>query len=218
MKIVIESTESDIEVKKSRFIGELKNVRSEDEAKAFLEDVSRKHREARHHCFAIRLGMTGKEFERFSDDGEPQGTAGKPILSLLQGAGLSDVCGVVTRYFGGTLLGTGGLVKAYSDSMKSAISLAKTAELKNGFRFTFLSDYPTSNRIRYLAGTLGIFTAQEEYTDVCRFTYILEKERFEDFTGRVREMSSGRINPENLEELLYYEENGKPNVYKAVSL
>lgn len=214
-RIIIASAESDVEAKKSHFIGELKNIRSEEEAKEFLEEVSKKHREARHHCYAIRIGEPGKEYERYSDDGEPQGTAGKPILALLQGAGLTDVCGVVTRYFGGTLLGTGGLVRAYSDSMKEALDLAETAELTEGFRFRFTSDYPTSNKIKYLAGTMEIFTENEEYSDVCRLTYIVEKEKYEDFTGKVREMSGGRIVPEETEELLYFLQNKKPQVYKS---
>jgi len=218
IKIVLESAESDLEAKKSYFIGELKNVHSEEEAKEFLALVAAKHREARHHCFAIRIGTPGNVYERFSDDGEPSGTAGKPILALLQGDGLYDVCAVVTRYFGGTLLGTGGLVRAYSDSMKEAIGLAETAVLSDGFRFTLCSDYSMANRIKYLAGTMDLYTEKEEYSDICALTYILEKEKYDDFTGKVREMSGGKILPENVSEISYYCRNGKPSVYKEKDL
>lgn len=218
MKIVLTSEESDLEAKKSHFLGELKNVRSEEEAKAFLAEVSVKHREARHHCFAMRIGTPGNVYERFSDDGEPSGTAGKPILALLQGESLYDVCAVVTRYFGGTLLGTGGLVRAYSDSMKEAIGLAETAIISDGFRFTLKSDYSMANRIKYLAGTMDLYTEKEEYSEICALTYILEKEKFEDFTGKVREMSGGKVVPQEISEICYYTNNGKPAVYKEKEL
>ena len=212
-RIVLSSTESDVEAKKSHFLGELRNVRSEDEAKAFLEEIRKKHRDARHHCFAMRIGSPDNVYERFSDDGEPQGTAGKPMLALLQGAGLYDVCAVVTRYFGGTLLGTGGLVRAYSDSLKEALELADCAALTDGFRFRLTCDYPTSNRIKYLAGTMDLYTLSEEYSDVCTLTYILEKEKYEEFTSKVREMSGGKILPEDVAELAFYTRDGKPSVY-----
>jgi len=212
-KIILNSAESDVEIKKSHFLGELKNVRSEEEAKEFLEEVRKKHRDARHHCFAMRIGSPENVYERFSDDGEPQGTAGKPILALLQGAGLYDVCAVVTRYFGGTLLGTGGLVRAYSDSLKEALELSESAELTKGFRFCLTSDYSMSNRIKYLAGTMDLFTLSEDYSDVCSLTYILEKEKFESFTSKVREMSGGKVVPENIAELSFFIKNGKPSVY-----
>jgi len=218
MNIVTCSVESDLEAKKSHFIGELKNIKSEEEAKAFLEEVSKRHREARHHCFAMRIGTPGNVYERFSDDGEPSGTAGKPILALLQGAGLYDVCAVVTRYFGGTLLGTGGLVRAYSDSMKEAIGLADISTLSDGYRFTLCCDYSMANRIKYLAGTMEIYTEKEEYSDICSLTYILEKDQFEDFTGKVREMSGGKAAPNNVSEICYYRKNGKPAVYKEKNL
>lgn len=218
MKIVTASTESDLEAKKSHFIGELRNIRSEEEAKEFLEEIAKKHREARHHCFALRIGTPGNVYERFSDDGEPSGTAGKPILALLQGAEMYDVCAVVTRYFGGTLLGTGGLVRAYSDSMKEAISLSETAVLAEGYRFTLSSDYSMANRIKYLAGTMDLYTEKEEYSDICAFTYVLEKEKYEDFTGKVREMSGGRVLPSGVTEICYYIKNGKPTVYKEKEL
>lgn len=215
-KIITVPGTSDVEAKKSHFICELKTVRNEDEAKEFLEEVRKEHREARHHCFALRTGEPGSEYERFSDDGEPQGTAGKPILSLLQGADLYDCIAVVTRYFGGTLLGTGGLVRAYSDSVKEALSDSQVSELIKGVRVKITSDYQTSNRIKYLAGTMGIFTEKEEYTDKCGFYYLIEDSQYDTFISKITEMSGGKIKPEQKKEVFYYMADS-PVVYKELN-
>lgn len=212
-KVITSPGVSDVEAKKSHFICELKTVRNEEEAKEFLEEVRKEHREARHHCFALRIGEPGTEYERFSDDGEPQGTAGKPILSLLQGAELYDCIAVVTRYFGGTLLGTGGLVRAYSDSVKEALAESEINELIKGVRVKITSDYQTANRIKYLAGTMGIFTEKEEYTDTCGFYYLIKEELYETFISKITEMSGGRIVP-SMKTGVYYYEKTSPVVYK----
>ena len=108
--------------KKSRFIGYIAPVTTEQEAAAFIESVRARHREARHNCYAYRLRQNN--LARFSDDGEPSGTAGRPILEVLQREDLTDVCVVVTRYFGGILLGTGGLARAYTQGCKIAVAAA----------------------------------------------------------------------------------------------
>ena len=105
--------------KKSRFIGYAQPVSSEEEAYAFVESVKKKHYDARHNCLAFAIGKENTLY-RFSDDGEPQGTAGKPILEVISGNQVTDICIVVTRYFGGTLLGTGGLVRAYTEASCAA--------------------------------------------------------------------------------------------------
>ena len=107
--------------KKSRFIGYAQPVSSEEEAYAFVESVKKKHYDARHNCHAFAIGKENTLY-RFSDDGEPQGTAGKPILEVISGNQVTDICIVVTRYFGGTLLGTGGLVRAYTEAAKLALA------------------------------------------------------------------------------------------------
>lgn len=211
--IITNGSEGTIEVKKSVFIAELKTVRTEEEAKAFLEDVGRRYRDANHHCFAYRIGEPGAELERFSDAGEPQGTAGKPILSLLRGEGLFDVCGVVTRYFGGTLLGTGGLSRAYSDAIKESLKNSVKSELFKGISTVIRSDYQLSNRIKYLASTMEIFTEKEEYTDRCEFTYLIEEEKAGSFLSKITEMSGGKVTGEEQKPLYFYRDV-KPVVYK----
>ncbi|MBQ7582572.1 MAG: YigZ family protein, partial [Lachnospiraceae bacterium] len=102
----------EITVKKSRFIATLKPVETEEEATAFINEVKKKYWDAKHNCSAFVVGENG-QLNRCSDDGEPAGTAGRPMLEVLQGIAVTNVCCVVTRYFGGTLLGTGGLIRAY---------------------------------------------------------------------------------------------------------
>ena len=213
--IITDALEGTVEVKKSVFIGELRNVRSEEEAKEFLEEVRKKYRDAGHHCFAMRLGEPGSEFEKSSDDGEPQGTAGKPILTFLKGEDLYDVCGVVTRYFGGTLLGTGGLSRAYSDSIREAFGVSVKSELYKGRKVHLKCDYQLSNRIKYLSQTMEIYTEKEEYSDVCDLYYLVEEEKFPVFSGKVTEMSGGKVVPLSDDPLYFYKDQ-KPVVYKML--
>ncbi|MDN5717337.1 MAG: YigZ family protein, partial [Janibacter sp.] len=117
--------EVELEVKRSRFLCTLERVESEDDARAVVERLRRQHWDARHHCSAFVVGPGG-EIARSSDDGEPSGTAGAPMLEVLQGHEVSDVVAVVTRWFGGVLLGTGGLVRAYSDSVRSGLDAVGT--------------------------------------------------------------------------------------------
>jgi uncharacterized YigZ family protein len=117
--------EAEIEVKRSRFLGTLVRVEDEAAARAVVERLRRQHWDARHHCSAFVLGPAG-EVQRSSDDGEPSGTAGAPMLEVLRGRGVSDVVAVVTRWFGGTLLGAGGLVRAYGDAVRAGLAVTGT--------------------------------------------------------------------------------------------
>ena len=112
---------AEVEDRGSRFLCTLRRVATEDDARALVAALRREHGDARHHCSAFVLGADGA-IQRSSDDGEPAGTAGAPMLDVLRGAGLSDVAAVVTRWFGGTLLGAGGLVRAYSDAVRGAVA------------------------------------------------------------------------------------------------
>jgi uncharacterized YigZ family protein len=124
---------AELEVKRSRFVCNVAPVESEEAARAFVEQVRSGSRDARHHCTAFVLGPDGAT-QRSNDDGEPSGTAGAPMLDVLRGRGLSDVVAVVTRWFGGTLLGTGGLIRAYGDAVTAALEAARlvTMELREG--------------------------------------------------------------------------------------
>lgn len=213
-RIISEAGTADVEVKKSHFLCDLRNVHSEEEARAFLDEVKHRYYDANHHCFAMRIGTPGSEYERFSDDGEPSGTAGKPMLGILKNENISDVCAVVTRYFGGTLLGTGGLLRAYSDSLKEGINNSRICELVPGKRFFLKCDYSFANKVKYTAECMALFPEKEEYSEVCRLYYLAEAEKFLPFTGKVREMSAGRVIAEGIEEVLFYkDDSGKPILY-----
>ncbi|MDO4487875.1 MAG: YigZ family protein [Eubacteriales bacterium] len=215
--IIILPGTSDLEVKKSHFISAFRNVRNEDEIREFLEEVRRTHREARHNCFAYRyIDESGNLQERFSDDGEPQGTAGKPMLEILKGRNIVDVCAVVTRYFGGTLLGTGGLFKAYTDSLKEGLEDSVIEPIKRGVRAEFTLDYPTSNKVKYLAQTMDIFTENEEYSDVCKLSYLVDEEKYAGLADKIVNLSNGKSSPQNETQVLFYNDNNKPVVYKQI--
>jgi len=126
-RTVARDAAAEIEVKRSRFRCALTRVETEDAARAAVDRARLDHRDARHHCSALVLGP-GAEVERTHDDGEPSGTAGAPMLEVLRGAAVSDTVAVVTRWFGGTLLGAGGLVRAYSDAVREALAVAGTRE------------------------------------------------------------------------------------------
>ena len=210
--ILISTGSSDVEVKKSHFLGELKRCRSEEEATEFIAEIRRKHRDARHHCFAMRIGKPGNVFERSSDDGEPQGTAGKPMLDLLKGACLYDVCAVVTRYFGGTLLGTGGLVHAYSDALKEALNASESAELKEGYRIALRCDYALANKIRRAAASMELYTMEENYGADCELVYLVPAEEAGQFERKVTELSAGQAETGSGMPVMFYGIE-KPAIY-----
>ena len=153
--------------KKSRFIGYAQPVSSEEEAYAFVESVKKKHYDARHNCHAFAIGKENTLY-RFSDDGEPQGTAGKPILEVISGNQVTDICIVVTRYFGGTLLGTGGLVRAYTDAAKACIENTQVLAKRRMIPMKLHTNYTDFGKIQYLLASEEIPILDSEYgEDVC---------------------------------------------------
>ena len=144
---LIEGAEGEIVEKKSRFIAQIAPVETEEEAYAFIEKIKKKHYDARHNCFAFSVGAE-MPLLRFSDDGEPQGTAGKPMLELIQNSGIHDICVVVTRYFGGTLLGTGGLVRAYTQATKEALEACTTKLMQQLLPVLIRTNYTDMGKIQ----------------------------------------------------------------------
>jgi len=163
---------AEIVVKKSRFIGVAANVSSEEEAASFLSAVKKQHYSARHNCYAYSIGTDNPRL-KFSDDGEPGGTAGKPILDVVTGSEISDIIIVVTRYFGGTLLGTGGLVRAYTDSARAAVAAADVRELIMAESCDIWMPYSDLGTVKYLLETNGVDVSRADYgTDVTIHTAI----------------------------------------------
>ena len=163
-KTVYRGGEGEITEKKSRFIANVVPVSSEEEAEEFIESMKKKYWDARHNCYAYIIGERG-EIKRFSDDGEPGGTAGKPILEVLSGEGVTNAAIVVTRYFGGTLLGTGGLVRAYGAAAKAGLSASAVINKIPGMRLSITTDYTGLGKLQYLLGQRGITVLDTVYTD-----------------------------------------------------
>lgn len=178
---IIEDSTGEIVEKKSRFIGYVRHVETEEEALSFVNEIKKKHYDARHNCYAYVIGEQ-QPLLRFSDDGEPGGTAGKPILEVITGKELCNICIVVTRYFGGTLLGTGGLVRAYTDAAKAAVEAAPIVRKRCMVPFSITAGYTDLGKIQYLLGNENIAVLDSEYgEDVVLKTeiYIDDVERIE---------------------------------------
>lgn len=182
--------ESRFEEKKSVFIGYLAPVSGDGEACAFIEEIKAMHRKARHNCYAYILGDGGA---RHSDDGEPQGTAGVPIYEVLQKEGLSGVCCVVTRYFGGVLLGAGGLVRAYTKAAADAVSAAKIKVMALAARVEISVDYPLYGRIPKILEEFGAKTADESFGDSVKITAYVREQLGEQLAARLTDACSGNV-------------------------
>lgn len=179
-----ENISGEIVEKKSKFIADVFPVESEKEAFEKLEEVRKRYRDARHHVFSYRIVNEG---ERASDDGEPSGTAGVPILDILRGMKLQNVLVVVTRYFGGILLGTGGLVKAYSDATKEALKSAKIKEKVLKVEYKIEIPYSYYDKTLYFCRTKQIPILKSEFLDNVTIFVAVERERKEEIERNIIE-------------------------------
>ena len=191
--------------KKSRFIAEVFPVSNEEEAFAHLEEIRKKHWDARHHCSAFVIGQKG-QLTRCSDDGEPSGTAGRPMLEVLLGEGICDIAVVVTRYFGGVLLGTGGLVRAYSAAVKEGLKNCVTGYRRLGTEIEMQTDYTGLGKLQYLLASRQISPIGEEYGADVKLRLLIPAEEAEDLRAELTDALNGRIGWEKLEERYYIEQ------------
>ncbi|MBQ3546658.1 MAG: YigZ family protein [Lachnospiraceae bacterium] len=204
-KIIIEGGSGEIVEKKSRFIATVKAVETEEEAIAFINEMKKKYWDARHNCMAYIVN----DIKRFSDDGEPQGTAGKPILDVLEGKNISNGVIVVTRYFGGILLGTGGLVRAYQKSAIEGLENSVIAEKCNGYISVILTDYNGLGKIQYIASNEGINLIDIMYTDNVTIKFVSLKDEYNSFVNKVIEATAGKAQISDRNEIDFYKtENG----------
>ena len=185
--------------KKSKFIAKIVKVTSEEDAMNVLKSIKKEHRDARHNVFAYRIANGS---ERFSDDGEPSGTAGVPILDILRGEKLQNVLVVVTRYFGGILLGTGGLVKAYSGATKDAIAQAEKVEMKLCNEYSVEIDYNYHNILLHYFKEDLIIVRDTEYTNNICLKIVVESNRGDAVIAKIIEKSDRTANV-NLETTYY---------------
>ncbi|MBT1169901.1 YigZ family protein [Bifidobacterium sp. SO4] len=183
--------------KKSEFIGDAAHVDSLDEALAFVASIREQHPKARHVAYAaVCGGADGRLSERMSDDGEPSGTAGKPILDVLKQSGTTDCVIAVTRYFGGILLGSGGLVRAYSSAASMALKTARVARIMTARRYRIRLDYPQLARFQQILAQLDGRQEDEEYAADIRLTAVIPADATARFEERVRETFNAAITPE----------------------
>ena len=197
-KTLLASASDEFVVNKSRFIGYASPVKDEAEALAFLENIRRKHRDATHNCYAYTLG-TNMGVMRYSDDGEPGGTAGLPMMEVIKKRAVCDCCVVVTRYFGGVLLGAGGLVRAYSHGCSIALEAAKIVVMEESEQLLCEVAYPMWDRVQHALKSLPVQLLSTEFTSAVTFTILtrttdsaaVQKELTRLTDGRIEILSEG---------------------------
>ncbi len=187
-------------IKKSRFIGYAKPVKSEEDAVLFIEEIKKKHWDATHNVYAYSIKEGN--IKRFSDDGEPQGTAGMPVLNVINQEDVTDCVVVVTRYFGGILLGGGGLVRAYSHSAKLAVDGAGVVELVPWLKLQADCDYSLYGKVETLVRDCGGVVIDAEFTDSVKLTFKIEKETEHQFTKKLQDLTNGKLNCKFIEEII----------------
>jgi len=190
-RIVYRGGIGEIVEKKSRFIATVIPITSEEEALSFIEQKKKEYWDASHNCSAYTLGMR-HETARCSDDGEPQKTAGRPMLDVLLGEDVHNVCVVVTRYFGGTLLGTGGLVRAYQAATKAGLDASVVTEKRYGIPVSVVTDYNSIGKLQYIIAQMELFTQETLYTDTVTITVLTTEASRGAFLKKVTEATSGK--------------------------
>lgn len=192
MKIIYKEGKGEIEEKKSRFIAHIYPVQSEEQAVSYINEVKKKYWDARHNCYAYVLGEDAG-FQRFSDDGEPQGTAGKPILDIIMKSGIYNCLIIVTRYFGGTLLGTGGLIRAYQAASKEGLEHSTVLSVSDGVLAQIDADYNSIGKIQYICLEMHIDILKTEYTENVYMEMIVQAENYGQFVQKITDAFSGKI-------------------------
>ena len=201
-RILLSGGQGEYEEKKSRFIATVRPCRSEEEAGAFIEEMKKKYWDARHNCSAFCIGSKG-ELTRCSDDGEPSGTAGRPMLEVLLGSGIRNACVVVTRYFGGVLLGTGGLVRAYSQAVKEGLAACETGVMRPGAELCVNAEYNDVGKVLYLLRQRGVEPLESNYGEKVLLKVLLPLEEETSFRKELTEATAGRVRTEKLAEYDY---------------
>lgn len=184
--------EAEFTEKRSRFLGHVRGVDSEEQARDFIAAMKKEYYDARHNCwcYILRDGP-----ERYSDDGEPQGTAGIPMLEVFRREGVSNLVCVVTRYFGGVLLGTGGLLRAYTKSAKDALDAAGISMVRPWIQADIPCTYAMAERLKSELGAMGAVTADMDYAAQVTIKALIPREDFESLSARIFDISHGTVRP-----------------------
>ena len=199
-KTLMKRAEDEFIVNKSRFIGFGAPVESEEEALAFLRSVRGLHPDASHNCYAYIVGAN-MGVMRYSDDGEPGGTAGMPIIEVMKNRGVTNACVVVTRYFGGILLGAGGLVRAYTQGAASAINACGVGVMHPTARYLMDVPYPLLNRLDFYLKSAPVRVEAREFSDVFTLTFLVKTQDEPSVLEALRQLSEGRLEPIRFEEI-----------------
>ena len=213
-KTVYQGGEGEITEKKSKFIATVRPVKTEEEALAFLEEMKKKYWDARHNCYVYSIGKN-REYTRCSDDGEPSGTAGRPMLDVILGEDIYDVAVVVTRYFGGVLLGTGGLVRAYSKAVQEGLGNSTVIEKKYGYSLSVTTDYTGIGKLQYIAGERGLPILDSEYTDKVVLHLMVPFEEREAVEKEIIEGLNGRVKIQKEKELYFSSIEGEVKLFES---
>lgn len=188
---ILDKAQASFEERKSEFIGHIKRVENEEEAKEFITEIKSTHKEATHNVYAYVIGKN-MGIQRYSDDGEPQGTAGVPVLEVIKKSSITDTVIVVTRYFGGILLGAGGLVRAYSHAASLAISEGKKVEKVEGLKLQIEIDYDLLGKVQYMLNQNEWSIETIDYTDKVLISLFCELEFLDKITTEVINITSNK--------------------------
>ena len=184
---------SELVEKHSRFIAQCFGIASEKDAKEIVKRLWEQHPGARHIVWAFVIGEKNSQNMGMSDDGEPKGTAGRPVLNVLSGSGITNVLCTVVRYFGGTLLGTGGLVKAYSQSAKDAIEKLPVKPLVKETSFAFQIGYDIYDSIKYLLKKYDVRITDENFAEAIRIKAVVKESKFADVENEIMQLTAGKV-------------------------
>lgn len=201
-RVVYEGGEGEIVEKKSRFIATVQPIETEEEAVAFINEMKKKYWDARHNCSAFVIGSR-QEVTRCSDDGEPAQTAGRPMLDVLLREGITNVAVVVTRYFGGVLLGTGGLVRAYQSATQAGLAASKIIEKRQGKKLIIHTDYNGLGKLQYLFGQQKTAILDTEYAADVVLTILVPLEQKDFLYKEITEQTNGTAQMEWGEDAVY---------------
>lgn len=190
--------------KKSKFIANGYYIESEEDAKKILEETRKKYFDAKHNCYAYRVYEQGQLIEKMSDDGEPSGTAGAPMLNIMKGKNLCNCIIIVTRYFGGILLGTGGLVRAYSEAVNNALENAELFPISSGMSISFEIPYSDLKNLQYYCQNNDITIVNQDFAETIKIQANLSKEKLDKLQNEISTLNF-KIENLNIEkEIMYF--------------
>ena len=211
--VVLGESEARIEVKKSIFIATVREVHSEEEAVSFIDSMRKKYWDAKHNCYAYILGPKS-EIRRFSDDKEPQGTAGKPILETISSGGFLNTAIVVTRYFGGVLLGTGGLVRAYSQAASKGLKESSCFPIFEGSRIQIECGYAEVSKLQHLLRSQDIPILNSIYEEKVSILIASEKENSDNICKKITEAANGAASVTVLDTVYFIKDGSEAKIYQ----